>query len=456
MTMTLLVAAACNDQITPEVSMPSGEGIAYFTASTEADEDAVVEEDDTKTAISSANSRYYVVWNENDAISVRSGENTYQYTATPVADENGRNTAANFYPVQTDLVLPAGNHYALYPHSEDAVWNGSEVTFTIPEVQTCVPGSFPFNASVAATSDNSLAFKNVGALIKYKINATSYTKVVFEAVGGESLAGKVTVDCADPEDLTVVEGSSTLTLNGTNNNGYCYATVLPGTYSQGIRILMFSKDGYKSVRIGQLTLERNSRIETGDLLTVSTIQKDFQGKTTETTTVSTEDNYEYYSLACGIDVACEQIANGKGTSWETYCDPGKTLTEETAANLTLANVPANPCPTGWNLPTKAQLETLMNEAKSNTVHYREAQDCYWELIDGSRCRHNLIFGSTNMHLISSELNENGACYYWQFTYTKNAVTQYYELTANKVATRDRTNTGNNYAWYRCVRNTPQQ
>ena len=471
--VSLLAAAACNDMITLENTPAAGEeGITYFVSTMEGN-DVEVEEDDTKTTLQPSNS-YRVFWEDTDYISIYDGSAAHQYKATPYLDVNGNKTTAHFYPVQTGLVLPAGQkYYALYPYDENAEWNGSKVTFTIPETQTAVAGNFAYNASVAVSDkDNNLKFCNVGALIGFSLNTSGVKTILFETVGGEPLTGKVTVDCSDPdnqESLTVVEGSSSLMLDGTGSaQTSFYVTVLPGTYSRGIKVTLFSDKGYQSTVTPSFTLNRKERVALGMFSVSTNNSQGFQGayqgynQTYEGVNIKVTDESApggfYYPLACGIDVAGTELHynSSKNKSWNSFCDPKNTLTTDTAKNLSLADVPANPCPQGWNLPTKSQLDRLVST--ENYIQYRHAQACYWKMRSGDLCDHRDLWGHTNMYIISSETNNSGNCYRWGFTYTgykENNVILYYHLTANGVSSQARDKADNAYASFRCVRESQQ-
>ncbi len=452
---SLLAIAACNDMIAPEnASVADGDGIAYFVSTMEGN-DATTVEDDTKTVLSS-DRQYRVFWEETDHISIYDGTEAHQYKATPYADANGNNTTAHFYPVQENLVLPSGKkYYALYPHDESAEWNGSKVTFTIPTDQTAVIDNFAYNASVAVSDkDNNLKFCNIGALMQFQLNTSGVQTVVLEAVGGEPLTGKVTMDCSDPdnqESLTVVDGCSTLTLDGTGSKSTFYVTIIPGTYSKGIKIMVFGKDGYQSATVKSFTLNRCARISL--ILQFSTgntqgFQGAYQGQSASAEQMISDDSAPggfYYPLACGLDVAGENLTYNAATqSWNDMCIKDGMIVD--------------PCPDGWNLPTSAQIDVLVVAAK-DAIHYAHGQNCYWRLRDGSLLDGKVLWGLTTFQAMSCDEvveNSNNA-YRYQYQYTKkteNEVTTYYLAKNNKSshAKSDKNKTG---TIFRCVREAQQ-
>ena len=454
----LLVAVACNDQIAPENGGVSiTDGIAYFTSSMEDGADNL-EQEGTKTIVGGG---YSVEWEATDHISVRCGDVTHEYSATPQPDHNSRNTLALFYPVEEGLVLPQGQkYYALYPHDQTAQWDGAKVTFVMPS-KVDVTKNLPFNPSVAYTQTSELKFRNIGSVIKFNMdtknaNTKNIKKVVFKAVGGESLNGTVTVNCENPKEISVENGSDELMLNGDFTTASYYASILPQEYSKGLIVYLFSNDGYISATTPGFEIGRSERVEFGDLLLQT--QGTWQGykKTYDNVTTKIEDSTApggfYYPLACGIDVAGAELHyNSSGDkSWNDFCDPNGTLTAETAKNLTLANVPVNPCPNGWNLPTKAQIDILTSS--DNLIQYKHQQACYWKLRTGDLIDHRDLWGSTNMNVISSETNSKGDCYRWDFLYTStdNTKTEFY-LNKNQSSSQAKDRKNNTYARFRCVR-----
>ena len=430
----LLVAVACNDQIAPEKGGVSiTDGIAYFTSSMEDGADNL-EQEGTKTLIGDG---YTVVWEETDHISLRSGDMTHEYSATPTQDKNGRNTLAFFHPLEEGLVLPQGQkYYALYPHDETAQWDGGKVTFVMPS-KVDVTKNLPFNPSVAYTQTSELKFKNIGSVIKFNMNTTKVKKVIFKAVGGESLNGTVTVNCENPKEITVENGSDELMLNDDFSTASYYASILPQKYSKGLIVYLFSNDGYQSATTPSFEIGRSERVEFGNLLLQT--QGSWQGKTSATSYTIKDETAPggfYYPLACGIDVAGEELAYGKGdnNSWDGQHDK---------------------CPPGWSLPTHSQIQKMMSE--DNFIQYEHQQDCYWRMRNGSLCNHKVLWQHTNMHVISSDVKPGTSpaqIYRWQFVYTgykENNVIQYYYLSENKVSSQAKDKKDNAYAVFRCVR-----
>ena len=258
MSALLMVVSCMNEKETTPVV--TGETFSYFTAGFEGQEPAEEATEETKTVLNTKD--WSVSWVAEDPVTISDGSQSYLFKAV----SEGLTTTLS--PVEASLELPAGKtYYAHYPSDANAVWNGSKVTFTTPAEVTPNYGTFPYNASVATTNSSDFTFKNIGALIRFRVNRSNVTKVVFEAAGGEYLAGEVTVDCANPSDITVTpgKGSKSVTVNGTltSNQDY-YIPVLPVTFSKGLTVTIYlSTNVYYTRTTQQFTLARSSRVEMG-------------------------------------------------------------------------------------------------------------------------------------------------------------------------------------------------
>ncbi len=115
--------------------------------------------------------------------------------------------------------------------------------------------------------------RNITGFIAIDVQVSSIESITIEAIGGESLTGKVSVDCSKLEDgaddfVTVadVDGVSSVTLVPTAEGAhlaagtYC-AAVLPGIYSQGLRLTVNYGQGLSFVKTyceDGLTIDRST------------------------------------------------------------------------------------------------------------------------------------------------------------------------------------------------------
>ena len=406
--LLMMVSCMNENETTPVVT---GDKISYFTAGFEtAEADDAEEAADSKTILNKDNN-FAVTWVAEDPVTISDGSHSYLFKA----DSEGATTTLS--PVETSLELPSGKtYYAHYPSDADAVWNGGKVTFTTPAEFTPNYGTFPYNASVAATNSSDFTFKNIGALIRFRVNRSNVTKVVFEAAGGEYLAGEVTVDCANPADITVTpgKGSTSVTVNGTltSNQDY-FIPVLPVNFSKGLTVTIYLSTNVYHTRTTQpFTLARSSRIEMGYITRYpdqTTLIPDSEYKPLpprgSVIDASAPGGY-YFPLVGGIDVAGELVLDPftntehQQLTYNTYCRENGQF--------------KNPCPEGWSLPTKAQLDYLVNPKNGaftldKTASNNPGDDyIYWHMRTGERSNGD-IWGATRTYptvfVLSNELRQ---------------------------------------------------
>lgn len=411
-----MVVSCMNEKETTPVL--TGETISCFTAGFEGQE--AVEEigEQTKTVLNT--SAWTVSWEAEDPVTISDGSESYLFKAASA----GLKTTLS--PVEASLELPVGKtYYAHYPSDANCIWNGSKVTFTTPSVVTPNYGTFPYNASVAVTNSSDFTFKNVGALIRFRVNRSNVTKVVFEAAGGEYLAGEVTVDCANPSEIVVTpgKGSTSVTVNGTlaSKQDY-YIPVLPVTFSKGLTVTIYltntqiHKEPVYFTRTTQsFTLSRSSRVEMGYLTL-------YDPNDTETfipdeaytplpprgsvIDASAPGGY-YFPLVGGIDVAGELVldpftnAAHQQLTYNTYCRENDQF--------------KNPCPEGWSLPTVAQIDYMVNPDNHVFTLDPSASNnpgddyLYWHMRTGERSNGD-IWGATktnpNVFVLSNEMRNS--------------------------------------------------
>ena len=448
--LLMMVSCMNENETTPVVT---GDKISYFTAGFEtAEADDAEEAADSKTILNKDNN-FAVTWVAEDPVTISDGSHSYLFKA----DSEGATTTLS--PVETSLELPSGKtYYAHYPSDADAVWNGSKVTFTTPSVVTPNYGTFPYNASVAATNSSDFTFKNVGALIRFRVNRSNVTKVVFEAAGGEYLAGEVTVDCANPSDITVTpgKGSKSVTVNGTltSNQDY-YIPVLPVTFSKGLTVTIYlSTNVYYTRTTQQFTLARSSRVEMGYITRYpdqTTLIPDSEYKPLpprgSVIDASAPGGY-YFPLVGGIDVAGELVLDpftnttDQAYTYQTYCMENGSY--------------KNPCPEGWNLPTKVQLDYIVNPDNGAftldpTASNNPGDDyIYWHMRTGERSNGD-IWGATctypTVYVLTNEMRTADQVWLMKIVRSSGELS----VAASSVAITRTFKYSNNFYILRCVR-----
>jgi len=160
----------------------------------------------------------------------------------------------------------------------------------------------------------------------------------------------------------------------------------------------------------------------------------------------------YYPLVCGVDVAGVELAVDPAKCWNDYCDPNVTMTAKPSVNEVS---PVNPCPSGWALPTEAQMRRMMEQ--ENWTHDPLAERnpgddyFYWNMKGGERSNGD-IFGATysaiEVRVLGCESRALSDKQVWRMQVNRSSGPSV------KVASQAKTakfNTGNYRSSLRCVR-----
>lgn len=226
---------------------------------------------DTKTSLSG----HEVSWNANELIYLFDGSAPHAF----YSDNNDAATTVNF----TGSASSVAKYYAVYP---SGTMSGLVITTTIPTYQVATANTFAPKANVAVactssapTGDNVLKFKNVGAVVKFRVANSDVRKVRLDAIGGEKLSGNMTVSYdSDGNFTTAMVGASSescVIMNSASNlstSSDYYFVINPTTYASGLRITLFKADGsYKSIsNKTSNTLARNEIMDFGTLPEITT------------------------------------------------------------------------------------------------------------------------------------------------------------------------------------------
>lgn len=93
-----------------------------------------------------------------------------------------------------------------------------------------MPAGTPAYAYGVYSEQTTLSFKNPAALLKFTTEVTG--DITFTAIGGESLAGVLTVE----DDVVTVEGAAHVTLMGCQSGKTYYVAVAPASLSEGMEV----------------------------------------------------------------------------------------------------------------------------------------------------------------------------------------------------------------------------
>ena len=221
----LLALAAC----TREMAFDTSEGGMTLVARMEGSAG-------TRTVIEGGS---HIFWEPGDEIAVFSGGESGKFTAdlsTTASTATFKGTlGTNGWTEGMDL-------WAVYPYSDKAAFDGETVTTVLPDKQVGRAGSFgkDMNPAIAHSTSSTLQFYNVGGGVRFTLSQDGITEVVFEGLGGETLAGKVKVDFQDgkPVILDVTEGKTSITVTPPEGetfrkDAWYYIVAIPGALENG-------------------------------------------------------------------------------------------------------------------------------------------------------------------------------------------------------------------------------
>ena len=234
-------------------------------------------DDDFQVITRSTYSGRQVFWEEEDAVTVfflGENEDKQAFTAAELSGDKKQAVFQGLGYESSDAFV------AVYPHSEANAFDGTSVSVSIPAVQTAVANSFApgANVAVAYSTETSMKFRNVGALIAFRFatedDAARTASVTFKA---EGLAGITSVALSEENGYLPVADSGSeeyVTVVAPENgfesgfNKVYYAVVYPGEY-EGFEIVCTTNDtDPKTFTLdyeGPVSLVRNGLLSIGDL-----------------------------------------------------------------------------------------------------------------------------------------------------------------------------------------------
>jgi len=237
--VALFTAVSCNKEIEQD-NLPAGETVVY-TASTDAQTKAALNETTKKSE-----------WVANDAITVHDGTKGWTFTTA------GSGANADF--VNSEGFGDYRPVMAVYPAGEwSADVNTKTVSAAIPADQQAQLGTYhsPAALAVAYSENNSFAFRNAHALLKFTVNADNVTHVIFHGNQEEKITGKVSVELGDEGvsvtgmDMTYAkcyawhDADNKYFLKGEGNT--YYMAVAPQTFNKGVTVKIQVNEGEEIV-----------------------------------------------------------------------------------------------------------------------------------------------------------------------------------------------------------------
>ena len=234
----LLVVAALSCTRELDVNQPEGQEYVF--------EAVWADGSDTRTAIQADGTSVW--WTVSEEINVFYGaEASGKFTSTNTEPSQYARFTGTL-PVLTGTVEEGNGaeaFWGVYPYDAANTCDGESVTLTIPANQSATEGTFAdkFFPAVGRSNDFAIAFYNVCGGVRFSVANAGIESVTFQAIGGESLAGKVKVAFdADgkPVIQEVKDGLSEVTVTAPEGGfvpgEYYFAAFLPGTLSNGLKV----------------------------------------------------------------------------------------------------------------------------------------------------------------------------------------------------------------------------
>lgn len=193
----------------------------------------------SKTVVQDAGTQVY--WEPGDEISVFYDRYSGRFT-TSISEPSA---VASFTGTIEGVTVPNDAElWALFPYSEDATCNmySHVITTVIPDTQIARANSFgkDMNVTVAHSASGTFSFYNVGGGVRFSLSQSGVNKVILQSKGGESIAGKVSIDTSgDKPVITYINyGRSSITLLPPSGEEFLpdtwyYIVTIPGTLENG-------------------------------------------------------------------------------------------------------------------------------------------------------------------------------------------------------------------------------
>ena len=346
----------------------------------------------------------HIMWAVSDGIYLFDGTAPRAFTST-----NGSVAATvNFEGNAVD----AANYYSVYPSGKISTVGGKKVIATsIPTFQTATANTFAPKANVAVayatsdpTGDGALQFKNIGAVVKFKINAsnTDVCKVRLDAIGGQDLSGDINVTFESDGSFNTAsvpaKSESCVILESATNldpaNTY-YMAVKPGTYADGFKITLIRDDGsFRSINNkASITLGRNDLMDFGTLPEIPSWKAPVVDQLT-TSTFGSPDKYTDWS---GKSASSDATYAGNSTTYSTNAIQIR-ATSPSGIITTTSGGKAKKVVVDWNTGTTSG-RTLQVYGK-NTA-YTEAANLYNDSDKGTLLG-TIVYGTSTELVISGD------------------------------------------------------
>ena len=199
--------------------------------------------DETKTARKEDGT---IWWTEKDEINIFCGDASGLFVSQNEEPSAKTTFAGSFdMPVTTEDISSKGV-VAFYPYSEDVTFNGDEVSFVLPSVQTALEDTFDDDLypAIAKSNNTELSFYNICGGIKFTVSRDDIKSITFKGNNSEQLAGKVNVrfDENYTPEIDIVQGESAVLVTAPDGGNFkvgksYYIVMLPQELNNGFTLI---------------------------------------------------------------------------------------------------------------------------------------------------------------------------------------------------------------------------
>ena len=248
----LVLAIGCTREMEKNVSYIDGEITLYATSG----------ENKTKTILQQDGS---VFWSPGDNINVFYGNRSGKFSSNNTEPSD----YAEFTGLLGSFVLDGETEFfAAYPYSDETTFSGNVLEIGLPAEQMAQEGTFADNLfiCVAKSKNYDLYFYNVCGGVKFSLARNDIKKVVFKGNGGESLAGRLSVEFASdgmPQVNSIHNGNDSVTLLAPDGESFkagsfYYIVLAPQVLEHGYTMELYANELVEIISSDSPTTVRRS------------------------------------------------------------------------------------------------------------------------------------------------------------------------------------------------------
>lgn len=300
--------------------------------------EAFVEDNDlgTRTALDGTSNAVIrnILWNMSDSIAITSiGTEAYAKMINTIGID------LSDHAIFTGEIQLSEDYIAFYPYSKSLSFSLTQMSFTLPAIQTYAPdnfstGSFPM---IAKLVNEKLLFKNLCGLLELNLIGTGTVSSIsfrgYDNYGNPMpVAGvaKVIYDYSDNPSMEMLSDNiNTVSLNCCNpvtlsdTNPTPFHLILPPGVYHNFEVKIHLTDGRTMVKVGTtpITIKRSERTKASPLRFTETPQEiidlNVNGETANSYIISEPGTYKFKAVKGNSSILLSTIAS-VDVMWESF------------------------------------------------------------------------------------------------------------------------------------------